>query len=285
MSTTNPEHLELPIAGMTCASCASRIERNLNKLDGVEATVNYALERAAVTFDPEAVEPEQLVDAVEAAGYQAVLPGGADAAEDSDAPADDGTESLRRRLLVSAPLSAAVLAMSMIRPLQFDNWQWLSLQLITPVVLWAAWPFHKAAWANLKHGAATMDTLISLGTLAAWLWSLYALFIGDAGTPGMRMDFELLPSNAGGGDEIYLEIAGVWTTFIRAGRCFEARAKRRAGDALTALLELGAKDVAVLGDEGVERRVPVEQLAVGDRSSSVPARRWRQTASSRRAAP
>src|SRR3954451_21412521 len=264
MSTTNPEHLELPIAGMTCASCASRIERNLNKLDGVEATVNYALERAAVTFDPEAVEPEQLVDAVEAAGYQAVLPGGADAAEDSDAPADDGTESLRRRLLVSAPLSAAVLAMSMIRPLQFDNWQWLSLQLITPVVLWAAWPFHKAAWANLKHGAATMDTLISLGTLAAWLWSLYALFIGDAGTPGMRMSFSLIPS-AGGGDDIYLEIAAVVTSFLLAGRYMEARAKRRAGAALTALLKLGAKDVAVLDPDGTERRIPVAELAVGDR--------------------
>src|SRR4051794_28903502 len=264
MSTTNPEHLELPIAGMTCASCASRIERNLNKLDGVEATVNYALERAAVTFDPEAGEPQQLGDAVEAAGYHAVLPGAADAAEDSDAPADDGTESLRRRLLVSAPLSAAVLALSMIRPLQFDNWQWLSLQLITPVVLWAAWPFHKAAWANLKHGAASMDTLISLGTLAAWLWSLYALFIGDAGTPGMRMDFALLPSSTGDGDEIYLEIAGVVTTFILAGRYFEARAKRRAGDALTALLELGAKDVAVLDADGGERRLLIEHLAAGD---------------------
>jgi Cu+-exporting ATPase len=249
MSATT-EHVELPITGMTCASCANRIERTLNKLDGVEASVNYATEKAAVSYDPAAVGPGALLVAVEDAGYEAVLPG--DGEVEAPEP-EDATASL------------AVLAMSMIRPLQFDNWQWLSLQLITPVVLWGAWPFHRAAWANLKHGAATMDTLISLGTLSAWLWSLYALFIGDAGMPGMRMDFVLLPSNAGGGDEIYLEIAGVVTTFILAGRYFEARAKRRAGDALTALLELGAKDVAVLDAGDVERRVPVEQLAVGDR--------------------
>ncbi len=260
------EHLELPISGMTCASCANRIERKLNELDGVDATVNYATEKAAVSYDPQAVDPEALLGAVEAAGYQAVLPGAAGNEAEAAEPAEsDAAASLRRRLLVSAPLSLAVLAMSMVRPLQFDNWQWLSLQLITPVVLWAAWPFHRAAWANLKHGSATMDTLISLGTLSAWLWSLYALFIGDAGVPGMRMDFVLLPSNAGGGDEIYLEIAGVVTTFILAGRYFEARAKRRAGDALAALLELGAKDVAVLDAAGTERRVPIERLTVGDR--------------------
>ena len=154
----------------------------------------------------------------------------------------------------------------MIRPLQFDNWQWLSLQLATPVILWGAWPFHRAAWANLKHGAATMDTLISVGVLAAWGWSLYALFLGDAGMPGMRMEFDLIPDRAGSGaDEIYLEVGAVVTTFLLAGRYFEARAKRRAGAALTALLELGAKDVAVLGPDGAERRVPVEQLAAGDR--------------------
>src|SRR4051812_30785731 len=251
---------ELPITGMTCASCANRIERKLNTLDGVEATVNYATEKATVTYDPDAVQPEQLVGAVEAAGYKTAAP-----AQAEDAPEPDPTASLRRRLLLAAPPSIVVLLLSMIRPLQFDNWQWLSLQLITPVVLWAAWPFHRAAWANLKHATATMDTLISLGVLSAWLWSLYALFIGDAGVPGMRMDFELLPSNAVGGDEIYLEIAGIVTTFLLAGRYFEARAKRRAGAALTALLELGAKDVAVIGDDGSERRVPVEQLAVGDR--------------------
>jgi Cu+-exporting ATPase len=253
---------ELPITGMTCASCANRIERQLNTLDGVEATVNYATEKATVTYDPDAVRPEELVGAVEAAGYKTAAPSGGEA--ETTAP-EDPANSLRRRLLFSAPPAIAVLLMSMIRPLQFDNWQWLSLQLITPVVLWGAWPFHRAAWANLKRATATMDTLISLGVLSAWLWSLYALFIGDAGMPGMRMDFELLPSRAGGGDEIYLEIAGIVTTFLLAGRYFEARAKRRAGAALTALLELGAKDVAVLDGDGSERRVPVDELALGDR--------------------
>jgi Cu+-exporting ATPase len=263
MSTPTAERIDLPITGMTCASCANRIERRLNHLDGVEATVNYATEKATVSYDPQAVEPGQLIEAVEAAGYKAALPGSPDAAGGAHEP-EDPTASLRRRLLFSAPPSIAVLLVSMIRPLQFDNWQWLSLQLITPVVIWGAWPFHKAAWANLKHATATMDTLISLGTLSAWLWSMYALFIGDAGVPGMRMEFQLLPTNAAGGDEVYLEIAGIVTTFILAGRYFEARAKRRAGAALTALLELGAKDVAVLDEDGSESRIPVEQLGVGD---------------------
>src|SRR4051794_9957126 len=219
-----PEQIELPITGMTCASCANRVERTLNQLEGVEASVNYATEKATVSYDPAAAAPEQFVEAVEAAGYQAVLP--------SDELADahdhmnheiDSTESLKRRMIVSALLSAPVLAMSMIPALQFDNWQWLSLQLATPVVLWAAWPFHRATWANLKHGTATMDTLISVGVLAAWLWSLYALFFGDAGQPDMRMDFQLLPSSGGGADAIYLETAGVVTTFALAGRYFEAR--------------------------------------------------------------
>ena len=261
---TQAEHLELPITGMTCASCASRIERKLNKLEGVEASVNYATERATVTFDPELVAPEDLVAAVEAAGYGAVLPHGEHEGEHPRAEADP-TADLRRRLIVSAVLSLPVLLLSMIPPLQFDYWQWLALQLATPVVLWGAWPFHRAAWANLKHATATMDTLISVGTLAAWGWSLYALFLGDAGMPGMEMDFDLIPEAGGGSSEIYLEVASVVTTFILAGRYFEARAKRNAGAALTALLELGAKDVAVLGEDGSERRVPVEQLAVGDR--------------------
>jgi Cu+-exporting ATPase len=258
--------VDLPITGMTCASCANRIERKLNELDGVEATVNYATEKASVKYDAALVEPDQLVGAVADAGYEAVVPG--DAPDEPEQPEHDPSASLRRRLLLSAPPSLAVLLMSMIRPLQFDNWQWLSLQLITPVVIWGAWPFHKAAWANLKHATATMDTLISLGTLSAWLWSVYALFIGDAGMPGMRMEFELLPANAAGGDEIYLEIAGIVTTFILAGRYFEARAKRRAGAALTALLELGAKDVAVLDEssegDARERRIPIDELGVGD---------------------
>ena len=252
-------HLELPIAGMTCASCANRIERKLNKLDGVSASVNYATETATVEFDA-AVAPEALVAAVESAGYQAVLPSHEPAAEEADE-----TAPLRRRLLVSLALMLPVLAMAMIPPLQFDNWQWLSLTLAAPVVVWGAWPFHRAAWANLKHGAATMDTLISLGVLAAFAWSLYALFIGDAGMPGMTMTFDLVPERGAGADEIYLEVATAVTVFLLAGRYFEARAKRRAGSALKALLELGAKDVAVLDADGAERRVPVEQLAVGDR--------------------
>src|SRR4051794_1404630 len=258
MSTTAVERMELPITGMTCASCANRIERKLNKLDGVTASVNYATEKARVDFDPGAVATEDLVAAVEAAGYSATLPEPAAADEDETAP-------LRRRLIVAALLSFPALLLAMVPALQFDNFQWLTLNLVTPVVLWAAWPFHKAAWANLRHGAATMDTLVSLGTLAAWLWSLYALFIGDAGMNDMRMAFDVIPNPGEGADQIYLETAGIVTTFLLAGRYFEAKAKRRAGAALKALLELGAKDVAVLDADGSERRVPVEQLAVGDR--------------------
>ena len=215
--------------------------------------------RRRVEFDPEAVAPEQLVEAVEAAGYEAALPDDAAPA----AEADEG-DPLLRRLIISALLSLPLLPISMIPALQFDNWQWLALNLATPVVLWGAWPLHRAAWANLRHGAATMDTLVSVGVLSAWLWSLYALFLGDAGTTGMTMELRLIPQ-PGSSDEIYLETAAVVTTFILAGRWFEARAKRRAGSALRALLELGAKDVALLGEDGAERRVPVEELAVGDR--------------------
>jgi P-type Cu+ transporter len=252
------EHLELPIAGMTCASCANRIERKLNTLEGVTATVNYATERATVDYDAAAVEPAQLVAAVEAVGYAASLPEAAPEPEDE-------TSALRRRLLVSTALMLPVLAMAMVPPLQFESWQWLSLTLAAPVVVWGALPFHRAAWANLKHATATMDTLISVGVLAAFGWSLYALFIGDAGMPGMKMGFDLIPERGAGTDEIYLEVATAVTVFILAGRYFEASAKHRAGAALTALLELGAKDVAILDPDGAERRVPVEQLAVGDR--------------------
>jgi P-type Cu+ transporter len=258
------ERVELPIEGMTCASCAGRVEKSLNRLDGVEATVNFATERASVEFDPARVEPEQLLGAVESVGYSAALPApaGEEGAHEGE---PDPTEDLRRRLVFAAALSLPVLLMAMIEPLQFRNWQWLSLQLAAPVVLWAGWPFHKAAWQNLRHGAATMDTLISLGTLAALGWSLYALFFGDAGMPGMTMPFELVTERGAGSDEIYLEVAAVVTTFILAGRYFEARAKRRAGAALEALLGLGAKEVALLGEDGAERRVPVEELRAGDR--------------------
>ena len=258
------EHVELPISGMTCASCATRTEKRLNGLDGVSASVNYATEKATIDYDPELVDQAQLVGAVEAAGYGAVLSSD-EGTEDAGGGEEDSTASLRRRLAISAALSVPVLVLSMVPALQFDYWQWLVLQLATPVVLWGAWPFHVAAWANLKHAAATMDTLISVGTLAAWLWSLYALFGGDAGMTGMTMPFDLVPEPGSGADHIYLEVAAVVTTFILAGRYFEARAKRQAGAALSALLELGAKDVAVLDDEGTERRVAVEELEVGSR--------------------
>ncbi len=262
--SATPERVEMPVRGMTCASCAKRVERNLNDLDGVRATVNFATETASVEFDPAQVAPESLVGAVEAAGYEALLPADGGDETEGDPEPDDDSGALRQRLVFSAVLSAPVLALSMIPALQFDNWQWLALQLATPVVLWGAWPFHRAAWANLRHGAATMDTLVSVGVLAAWLWSLYALFLGDAGMTGMKMSFDLLPASGDGAGHIYLETASVVTTFILAGRYFEARAKRRAGAALRALLELGAKEATLLGPDGAERRVPIEQLAVGD---------------------
>ena len=270
MSTTEPtERIELPIAGMTCASCANRIERRLNKLDGVSASVNYATEQATVDYDPSVSRVEDLIGAVEAAGYEAVLPAADSPGEVDDTPqvdaAADESAALRRRLVMSAVLSLPVLLLAMIPSLQFDNWQWLSLQLATPVVLWGAWPFHRAAWANLRHATATMDTLISVGVLAAWLWSVYALFLGDAGMPGMEMPFDLIPERGGGMTDIYLEVAAVVTTLILLGRYFEVRARRRAGAALKTLLELGAKDVSVIDHDGSERRIPVDRLTVGQR--------------------
>jgi Cu+-exporting ATPase len=259
------QQLDVPITGMTCASCANRIERRLNNLDGVDATVNYATERAAVRFDPERVGTDDLVGAIEAAGYKAKLPSEAPAGGGGEPADEDETAPLRRRLIASAVLAIPVFLIAMIRPLQFDNWQWLTLQLATPVILWAAWPFHRAAWLNLRHGTATMDTLISVGVLAAWGWSLYALFLGGAGGPDMRMSFDLIPDSRGGTHEIYLEVGAIVTTFLLAGRYFEARAKRRAGAALEALLELGAKDVAILDADGTERRIPIDQLNAGDR--------------------
>jgi P-type Cu+ transporter len=258
--------VELEIGGMTCASCAARIEKRLNRLDGVQASVNYATEHATVQL-PEGLAPADVIAAVEAAGYTATLPRAERPAVDLDgerAGEPDETAPLRTRLQVSLALTVPVLAMAMIPALQFESWQWLSLTLAAPVVVWGALPFHRAAWVNLRHGAATMDTLISMGTLAAFFWSLYALFIGDAGMPGMKMPFDLSISRGSGTHEIYLEVAAGVTSFILAGRYFEARAKRRSGAALRALLELGAKEVAVLRN-GTERLIPVEQLAVGDR--------------------
>lgn len=259
--------IELEIGGMTCSSCANRVERKLNKLDGVEATVNYATEKAKVTV-PDGYDPALLVAEVEKTGYTALLPqpkrpqpAKADSV-DADEP-DPELTSLRHRLIGSIVLTVPVIAMAMIPALQFTNWQWASLALAAPVIVWGAWPFHKAAWANLKHGTATMDTLISLGTSAALLWSLYALFFGTAGMPGMTHAFELTVAPSDGAGNIYLEVGAGVTMFILLGRYFEKRSKRQAGAALRALLELGAKEVSVLRD-GAEVKIPVEELQVGD---------------------
>ncbi|MGI8730204.1 MAG: heavy metal translocating P-type ATPase [Solirubrobacteraceae bacterium] len=259
------EHVELSIEGMTCASCVTRIEGKLNDLDGVSASVNYATEKARVEYDAQTVAPAQLIGAVEAAGYTAKLASNEPPRSGVEGPPHDHTAALRQRLVFSAPLALVAVLISMIPALQFDYWQWLVLNLTAPVILWGAWPFHRAAWANLKHATATMDTLISLGTLTALVWSLYALFIGDAGMPGMTMSFELIPQAGAGEEHIFLEVGAVVTAFMLAGRYFEARAKRRAGAALSALLELGAKDVAILDRDGRERRIAVEQLKIGDR--------------------
>ena len=248
---------------MTCASCAARIERKLNKLDGVSASVNYATEKAAVEYDAAVVQPEALVHAVEQIGYVARLPQ-AEAAEAEPVADRDPADALLPRLVVSTLLGVPVVLLGMISALQFTNWQWLALQLATPVVLWGGWPFHRAAWQNLRHGAATMDTLISVGTLAAYAWSVVALFFLDAGTQGMKMPFELTVSRAASSDSIYLEAAAAVIVFLLAGRYFEARAKRRAGAALRALLELGAKDAALLESDGSERRVPIDALKEDD---------------------
>ncbi|MEU6698545.1 heavy metal translocating P-type ATPase [Pseudonocardia sp. NPDC046786] len=271
--TDTPVHeIELSIGGMTCASCANRIERKLNKLDGVTATVNYATEKAKVTA-PDGIATERLVSTVQAAGYSATPVRAPQ--DDPDRPGGDGDpgdgdgdtaalRELRHRLVVSALLSLPVVVLAMAPPLQFVNWQWLSLVLAAPVWAWAGAPFHRAAWTNLRHGAATMDTLVSLGTTAAMAWSVYALFLGTAGIPGMVHPFELSISPSDGAGNIYLEVVAGVTTFLLAGRWFEMRSKRRAGAALRALLHLGAKDVLVLRD-GAEVQIPVSRLAVGDR--------------------
>ena len=266
-AASDERSVELALTGMTCASCANRIERKLNKLDGVSATVNYATEKAKVSYAP-TVTPEDLVATVEAAGYGATLPEpepepGSDQIDARERPEVDELAPLRQRLIISAALAIPTIVLAMVPALQFTYWQWLSLTLAAPVVVWGAWPFHRAAWTNLRHASATMDTLISVGVTAAFLWSLYALFLGTAGVPGMTHPFELTIQRTDGAGSIYLEVAAGVTTFILLGRYFEARSKRAAGAALRALMELGAKDVAVLRD-GREVRVPIGQLAVGD---------------------
>ncbi|MBC9725407.1 cation-translocating P-type ATPase [Streptomyces sp. TRM68367] len=255
---------ELAIGGMTCASCAARIEKKLNRMDGVTATVNYATEKAKVTYHGD-VSVRDLIATVEATGYTAQEAAPAERPTAEQDVVVDELRPLRQRLVTAVVLAAPVIAMAMIPELQFEYWQWLSLTLAAPVVTYAAWPFHRAAFTNARHGAATMDTLISVGTSAAFLWSLWALFFGTAGTPGMTHPFELTIARTDGAGNIYLEAAAGVTAFILAGRYFEARAKRKAGAALRALLELGAKDVTVLDADGRERTVPVDQLAVGDR--------------------
>ncbi|MDX2849199.1 heavy metal translocating P-type ATPase [Streptomyces sp. PA03-3a] len=256
--------LELAIGGMTCASCAARIEKKLNRMDGVTATVNYATEKAKVAFGG-GIGVGDLIATVEATGYTAALP----APPVTDVPREQADSepgeltTLRQRLLTAVVLAVPVIAMAMVPALQFPNWQWLSLTLAAPVVAYAAWPFHRAAWTNLRHGATTMDTLISMGTLAAFGWSVWALFLGDAGVPGLRHPFELTVAPGHGSANLYLEVASGVTAFILAGRWFETRSKRRAGAALRALMELGARDVGVLRGAR-EVRVPTSELAVGD---------------------
>ncbi|MEU2870860.1 heavy metal translocating P-type ATPase [Streptomyces olivoreticuli] len=270
--TTTVTQVELTIGGMTCASCAARVEKKLNRMDGVEATVNYATEKAKVTYR-EDIGVADLVATVEATGYTAAVPRpvrNTGPAHDADGTADEaddgggGLRTLRQRLLTSVVLAVPVVVLAMVPAWQFTYWQWLSLTLTAPVVTYAAWPFHRAAWTNARHGAATMDTLISVGTSAAFLWSLWALFLGDAGMPGMTHSFELTIARSDGAENIYLEASAGVTAFILAGRYFEARSKRRAGAALKALLELGAKEVTVLRG-GREELIRTEDLAVGDR--------------------
>ncbi|WP_412873507.1 heavy metal translocating P-type ATPase [Curtobacterium poinsettiae] len=255
--------VELDITGMTCVSCANRIERKLGKMPGVTATVNYATEKAQVQVAADGTaDPQSLIAAVESAGYGATVPA-PPAAADAEPTADqDRAEPLRRRLVVSAVLAVPVVVLSMVPALQFPNWQWLALTLAAPVAVWGALPFHRAAWVNARHGAATMDTLVSVGVLAAFGWSLYALFLGDAGTTGMHMTFSWFATDPEAAD-LYLEVATAVTVFILAGRYMEARAKTQSGAALRALLELGAKDAAVLRD-GAEHRVSTSSLVVGD---------------------
>ncbi|MFD3661262.1 heavy metal translocating P-type ATPase [Streptomyces sp. NPDC058659] len=255
---------ELTIGGMTCASCAARVEKKLNRMDGVTATVNYATEKARVEHPPE-LEVDDLIATVVKTGYTAEEPLPPEPEPDEAEAAEEDPElaSLRQRLTVSTVLAAPVILLAMIPALQFENWQWLSLTLASPVVVWGGLPFHRAAWTNAKHGAATMDTLVSLGTLAAYGWSLWALFLGDAGMPGMRHGFDLTVDRAHGTSTIYLEVAAGVVTFILLGRYLEARAKRKAGAALRALMELGAKDVAVLRGT-TEVRIPVAELRAGD---------------------
>ena len=287
------QDISFPVPDMSCASCVSKVEKKLNAIDGAEATVNFATKKAAVSFDPDLCGPEEFAAAVDSAGYTAVLPqppagsgpgdGTSPAAGPEGQPVEGGQadgraeahdhmshsvaplSSLYHRFVVSAVLTVPLVLITMIPALQFDYWQWVALALATPIVFWGGAPFHRSAWKAAKHGGSTMDTLISLGTLAAYFWSLYALLFGSAGEIGMTMEFELVPASGSGLDHLYFEVAAVVTTFLLAGRYFEERAKSRAGDALKALLDMGAKDVSVLTADGTEKKVAIEELGIGDR--------------------
>ena len=277
------EKIEIGIPDMNCASCVAKVEKKLNGVEGVEATVNFATKKATVEFDPELAGEAELEAAVGAAGYTPVIAGNGSEADRGHGEGEGrgkghGTDahdhmshqvaslaSLKARLVVSAVLTVPLVLITMVPGLQFDYWQWVALALTVPIVFWGGLPFHRSALRSARHGGTTMDTLISLGTLAAFFWSLYALVFGDAGMIGMKMEFEWVPSRDGALDHLYFEVAGVVTTFLLAGRYFEERAKERAGDALRALMDLGTKEVAVIGPDGVERTVPVEELTVGTR--------------------
>jgi len=262
--TTGPatRTLDLELSGMTCAACANRIEKKLNRLDGVTATVNYATEKANVSFDPSIASPDALIAAVESIGYGALLPA-ADGEERAD-PALARIADLQRRLIVAITLGVPVLLVSMIPALQFRSWQWVALVFATPVATWSAWPFHSTAWKNLRQAEASMDTLVSVGVTASYGWSLYALLATPAGDLGMTMPMSLVPTR-GDSHHLYFEVASTTVALILAGRWFEARSKRRAGSALRALLALGADTANVLQADGSELNRPSSTLRVGDR--------------------
>ena len=268
MSEAGAQRIEIEVGGMTCASCALRVEKKLNRMPGVEASVNYATERATVRYAPATVTTDSLLATIAATGYTAQLPvGPAQSATDEAAAARGAgwsveTDALRARLVICAALAIPVVLLAMVPVLQFDFWQWLSLTLAAPVVVWGAWPFHRAAVLNARHGAVTMDTLISVGVTAAFGWSLWALFLGGAGDPGMHMPFDLMPRDDPA-PALYLEVAAGVTTLIVLGRYLESRAKTRSGAALRALVTLGVKDVAVMRG-GAEVVVPIADLRVGE---------------------
>jgi Cu+-exporting ATPase len=273
MKSPVADHVDLVLSGMSCAACAARIEKTLNTLDGVSATVNYATEKAAVDFDPGTTSPEDLRAAVESIGYGATLPSNSpagDAASDDDD--DQRRRALLRRLVVAAVLGVPVLVMSMVPAAQFRYWQWVALVLATPVATWAAMPFHRAALANARHGEASMDTLVSVGVLAAYGWSVYALFFTAAGDAGMKMSMSLVPTR-GDTHHLYFEVASATVALILLGRYFEARAKRRAGGALRALLRLGATSATVVLPTGEHVLKPIDELRVGDRFIALPGER------------